>query len=86
MGKSQTIFKKRHSNHKSEFKTKIGGLGHHYGGAGGCQYENVSIQIIEQVHEKTPEKLARREQWWQNLLRVFVQNEFKNHCYRKDFS
>ena len=86
VGKSQTVFKLRHSNHKREIKTKVGGLGHHYGGTGGCTYENISLQIIEQVEEKTPDNLARREQWWQNQLRVFVQNGFKNHCYRKEFT
>ena len=30
IGKSQTPFKKRHSNHKQEIRNKIGGLGHHY--------------------------------------------------------
>ena len=32
VGKSKTIFKLRHSNHKREIKNEIGGLGHHYGG------------------------------------------------------
>ena len=86
VGKSQTSFKLRHSNHKREVKNEIGGLGHHYGGRGGCKYENVSIQIIEQVHVKNPEILAKREQWWQSQLRVFVQNGHRNHCYRKEFS
>ena len=86
VGKSQTSFKLRHSNHKREIKNEIGGLGHHYGGRGGCKYENVSIQIIEQVHVKNPEILAKREQWWQSQLRVFVQNGHRNHCYRKEFS
>ena len=48
IGKSTTIVKKRHSNHKQEIKTSYGGLGHHYGGQG-CGYANVSIQLIEQV-------------------------------------
>ena len=46
----------------------------------------LEMLIIEQVEEKTPDNLARREQWWQNQLRVFVQNGFKNHCYRKEFT
>ena len=31
VGKGETPFKLRHSNHKQEIKKKIGGLGHHYG-------------------------------------------------------
>ena len=48
VGKSTTPFKIRHSHHKQEMKRKYGGLGHHYGGDG-CGYENVSLQIIDQV-------------------------------------
>ena len=44
----QTPFKLRHSNHKQEIRKKIGGLGNHYGGQG-CGYENLRIQIIDQV-------------------------------------
>jgi hypothetical protein len=86
VGKSKTSFKLRHSNHKCEIKRETGGLGQHYGGRGGCGYENVSVQIIEQVNLKTFDNLAKREQWWQNQLRVFVQNGHKNHCYRKEFT
>ena len=32
VGKSKTIFKTRHSNHKQEIEKEYGGLGHHYGG------------------------------------------------------
>ena len=31
VGKSKTVFKLRHSNHKREVKNEIGGLGHQYG-------------------------------------------------------
>ena len=85
-GKSKTPFKIRHSNHKREIKTEIGGIGHHYGGRGECNYENLSIQIIEQVHVKTPINLAKREQWRQNQLRVFVRNGHMNHCYWKIYT
>ena len=84
VGKSQTIFKKRHSNHKREIKNEIGGLGHHYGGSGGCGYQNVSITLIEEVKTKTPKYLAERELFWQHQLRVFVSNGSRGHCYRKD--
>ena len=53
VGKSKTEFKIRHSNHKREIKNKIGGLGHHYGGSGGCGYSSMSITLIEEVEEKT---------------------------------
>ena len=84
VGKSKTPFKIRHSNHKREIKNKIGGLGHHYGGSGGCGYENISITIIEEVEEKTLSFLADREIFWQHQLRVYVENGSHGHCYRKD--
>ena len=84
VGKSKTVFKTRHSNHKQEIKKEYGGLGHHYGGGGGCGYANVSIQLIEQVKVKTLEFLAERECFWQHQLRVYVQNGGRAHCYRKD--
>ena len=49
VGKSTQPFTRRHSGHKQEIKNKIGGLGQHYGGANGCGYENLRLQIIEQV-------------------------------------
>ena len=54
IGKCHTSCKKRHSNHKREIKNEIGGMGHHYGGSGGCGYENVSIKLIEEVELKVP--------------------------------
>ena len=70
--------------HKREIKNKIGGLGHHYGGRGGCGYPNISITLIEEVEHKTPKYLAERELFWQHQLRVFVSNGSGGHCYRKD--
>ena len=84
VGKSKTKFKVRHSNHKQEIKNKTGGLGHHYGGVGGCGYENMSVILIEQVEHKNFDFLAEREVFWQNQLRVYVQNGHKAHCYRKE--
>ena len=83
MGKSTTPFKKRHSNHKQEIKRKYGGLGHHYGG-NGCGYENLSVQIIDQVDEGDSLALAEKEVFWQNQLRCYVQNGGHAHCYRKE--
>ena len=84
VGKSKTEFKKRHSNHKQEVKKEIGGLGHHYGGNGGCGYSNLSIILIEEVKEKTMEYLAEREVFWQHQLRVYVENGSNAHCYKKE--
>ena len=84
-GESKTKFKLRHSNHKQEVKNKIGGRGSNNGGVGGCGYSNMSIQLIEQVEHKNMKNLANREQFWQQQLRVFVENGCKNHCIRKDF-
>ena len=83
VGKSKTVFKIRHSNHKQEIKRGYGGLGHHYGGERGCGYENLSVQIIEKVDSL--ENLAKRETFWQHQLRVYVENGHRAHCYRKDF-
>ena len=83
VGKSQTSFKKRHSNHKQEVKKIVGGLGHHYGG-NGCGYANMSIQIIEGVEKGNQKALCEREIFWQNQLRVYVQNGGNAHCYRKE--
>ena len=83
VGKSQTPFKKRHSNHKQEIRKKVGGLGHHYGG-NGCGYENFSVQLIDQVEEGDRVALAEKEVYWQNQLRCYVQNGGRAHCYRKE--
>ena len=83
VGKSQTPFKKRHSNHKQEVRKSIGGLGHHYGGDG-CGYESISIQIIEGVEQGDQKALCDREIFWQNQLRCYVQNGGNAHCYRKE--
>ena len=83
VGKSQTPFKMRHSNHKQEIKKKIGGLGQHYGG-GGCGYQNISIQIIEKVPEGDTRTLENQEIYWQNQLRCYIQNGGNAHCRRKE--
>ena len=83
VGKSTTILKKRHSNHKQEIKRVYGGLGHHYGG-NGCGYLNLSMQIIDQVEQGDHAGLARQEVFWQNQLRGYVQNGGHAHCYRKE--
>ena len=72
VGKSQTPFKKRHSNHKQEIRKKYGGLGNHYGGDG-CGYENLRIQIIDQVEKGNCSLLAKSapslySEWWSCTL------------------
>ena len=84
VGKSTQPFKRRHSGHKNEIKRQYGGLGHHYGGAQGCGYTNISIQIIEKVLEGDHASLARREIYWQNQLKCYVENGGQGHCYRKE--
>jgi hypothetical protein len=83
VGKSETPFKRRHSNHKQEIKRKYGGLGNHYGGQG-CGYENLQIQIIDQVEQGNSEALATAEVYWQNQLRAYIQNGGNAHCRRKE--
>ena len=85
VGKSQTVMKLRHSNHKQEIKKVVGGLGHHYGGPGGCGYENLTLTLIEQVEEKNMQFLAERELYWQHQLRVYIENGYRNHCRKKEF-
>ena len=70
MGKSKNKFKLRHSNHKREIKTKMGGLGHHYGGDTGCGYKNFSVILIEKIQKYG--LLSREEVYWQNQLRVYL--------------
>ena len=51
----------------------MGGLGQHYGGARGCGYENLRIIIIEKVEFGNSELLGKREIFWQNQLRCFME-------------
>ena len=84
VGKSTQPFRKRHSGHKQEIKNQIGGLGQHYGGARGCGYENLKIIIIEKVENGNGELLGKREIYWQNQLRCFMENGGQAHCKRKE--
>ena len=83
IGKSQTKFKVRHSNHKREVKNKIGGLGHHYGGSG-CGYNNIRIQLIDQVEIGDVEALAQAEIYWQEQLRGYIENGGNAQCRRRE--
>ena len=84
VGKSQTAFKIRHSNHKQEIKHGKGGLGQHYGPAGRCNYEDISFILIEKIEEGDKKKLARREQFWQHQLRAYIENGGNAHCIKKE--
>ena len=84
VGKSTQPLSRRHSGHKQEVKNKIRGLGQHYGGVRGCGYGNLKIMIIEQVENGNHEMLARREIFWQNQLRCFVENGGRAQCKRKE--
>ena len=84
VGKSETPFKKRHSNHMQEIKHGRGGLGHHYGPKGRCSKSNVSIILIEQVELGNKLELAKREQYWQHQLRAFVKNGGNAQCIKKE--
>ena len=84
MGNSMQAFTRRHSEHKQEIKNRIGGLGQHYGGQQGSGYENFRVMIIEKVQNGNPDLLAKREIFWQNQLRCFMENGGKAHCKRKE--
>ena len=84
VGKSQTAFKIRHSNHKQEIKHGKGGLGQHYGPDGRCNYEDISFILIEKIEEGDKKMLARREQFWQHQLRAFNENGGNAHCIKKE--
>ena len=84
VGKSQTSFKIRHSNHKQEIKHGRGGLGQHYGPQGRCKYQDISFILIEKVEDGDKKKLARREQYWQHQLRAFVENGGNAQCIKKE--
>ena len=84
VGKSQTSFKIRHSNHKQEIKHGRGGLGQHYGPKGRCKYTDISFTLMEKIEEGEKKKLAMREQYWQHQLRAFVENGGNAHCIKKE--
>ena len=85
VGKSETPFKRRHSNHKQEIKRRVGGLGQHYGGNRTCSYQDISFILIEQVEVGNKGLLANRERFWQHQLRAFIENGGNGQCIRKEF-
>ena len=47
-------------------------------------YKNISIQIIDQVEHGNKEALVQAELYWQDQLRVFIENGGNAQCRRKD--
>ena len=47
-------------------------------------YQNFSLQIIDQVENGNVEALVEAELYWQDQLRVFLENGGHAHCRRKD--
>ena len=84
VGKSQTSFKKRHSNHKQEIRWEKGGLGKHFGGSRACSYKDISFTLIEQVEIGNKALLSRREIYWQHQLRAFEDNGGNGMCIKKE--
>ena len=82
VGKSQTDFKRRHSNHKQEIRWSKGGLGQHFGGSRACSYQDLSIQLIESVEQGNKTLLCVRELYFQNQLRA-LKNFSEFHCFKK---
>ena len=59
--------------------------GQHFGGTRECSYQDLSIQLIEHVEQGDKSLLCIREQYWQNQLRVFVENGSNGMVIRKDY-
>ena len=55
-----------------------------FGGQRQCKYDNLTVQIIDQVPNGEKIKLAQKETFWQHQLRCYVENGGHAHCYRKD--
>ena len=74
VGKSETSFKMRHSNHKREIKKNIGGLGEHFFNSE-CNFENhYSVTLIDRVKPGDKVALKKREDHWMYQLRTFKVN------------
>ena len=88
MGKSTQLFKRRHSGHWAQTgsQKELWGSGTPLWGEGGCGYQNISIQVIDQVEVGDAEALADCELYWAHQLRCFVENGGLAHCYKKEFS
>ena len=74
VGKSETPFKVRHSNHKREIKTNIGGLGEHFHNSE-CKFErNYQVTLIDSVKSGDKIALKKKENYWMHQLRTFKAN------------
>ena len=47
-------------------------------------YEDMSIVLIKQVELGNNALLAKREQYWQHQLRLYIEHGGNAHCIRKD--
>ena len=73
VGKSETKFKMRHSNHKQEIRKNMGGLGEHFFDSE-CTFENYSVTLIDGVKPGDKRGLKKREDFWMYQLRTFKAN------------
>lgn len=73
VGKSETAFKVRHSNHKREIKTNKGGLGEHFYNSD-CKFEHYTVTIIDRVKEGDKTALKKKEDFWIHQLRTLKAN------------
>ena len=61
-----------------------GGLGQHYGPGGRCSYQDIRINLIEQVEEGDRVKLGMREQCWQYQLKAVIEHGGNAHSIKKE--
>ena len=85
VGKLTTPFKLRHTNYKQEIKKNVEGSGPSLWKKWQMWVQGLVYNIDRKGVWKTLRFLADRELWWQQQLRVFVENGGKAHWYRKEF-
>ena len=74
VGKSETSFKIRHSNHKREIITNKGGLGEHFFNTD-CKFEHhYKVSLIDSVKVGDKIALKKREDHWIHQLRTLKVN------------
>ena len=53
-------------------------------GPNSCGYDNMTIQIIDQVEQGNEEALAKCELYWAHQLRAYVENGGKAYSIKKE--